>query len=131
MANRIFYPSKGCLEIDVCELFCEINIGSTGAVSSSSGKGIASVVRNSAGKYTITLSDSYNKLLWADVAVLDDTNSDPVSVGTVGRLFSEDVDGSTPTLAIQFYDFTDGSAADPADGAKVFVKIQLRNSSVE
>lgn len=130
MADRNFYPAHGALEVSCISLWCEINIGSTGAVSSSSGLGIASVVRDSAGKYTITLADSYNKLLWADVALLDDTNSDPTSVGIVGRLYSEDVDAATPVVTIQFYDFTDGSAADPASGAKVYVKIELRNSSV-
>lgn len=130
MANRRFLPPLGALEVDVVELFGKISIGASGAVSSSSGKGIASVVRNSAGKYTITLSDRYNSLLYASAIVLDDTNSDPVTVGIQPRLFSEAVNNATPTIVIQFYNHTDGSAADPANGALVYFTAKLRNSSV-
>jgi hypothetical protein len=131
MANRSFLPPLGHLEVDVVELFGTITIGASGAVSASSGKGIASVVKETAaGQYTITLSDRYNSLLFASAVVLDDTNSDPVTVGIQPRLLSQDVNNATPTVAIQFYDHTDGSAANPASGAVVYVSIKVRNSSV-
>lgn len=129
MADRMFHPLAGALEQKTVHLYGTITIGSTGAVSASSGKGIASIVRSDVGKYTITLSDAYNSLLWADAVVLDDTDSDPVSVGIVARLFSQAV-SSAKTVVIQFYDFTDGSPADPADGALVMLKFELKNSSV-
>lgn len=130
MANRRFLPPLGHLEVDVVELFAKITIGSSGAVSASSGKGVASVVRDSAGKYTITLSDRYNSLLDAHAIVLDSANNDPVTIGIQPRLFSEAVNNATPTVAFQFYNHTNGAAADPASGAVVYVSIKLRNSSV-
>lgn len=132
MANRSFYPPKGALEIDVVSLYAEITIGASGAATLTSGKGIASVTKETpAGQYTLALSDNYHKLLWADAVVLDDTDSNPTTVGVVARILSEDVDNATaPEIVFQFYNFTDGSAANPANGAKVYVKIELRNSSV-
>jgi hypothetical protein len=120
------------LEVDVCSLFVEINIGAAGAVSSSSGLGIASVTKESAaGQYTIRLTDSYNKLLWASVILLDDTNSDPATAAVEARILSEDVDNaSTPNIVIQGIALDDGAAANFASGAKLLVKIELRNSSV-
>jgi hypothetical protein len=132
MANRNFYSNSHALEVDNVSLWCEVNIGAAGAVSSSSGLGIASVTKESAdGKYTIRLSDSYNKLLHANVMVLDDTNSDPTTVAIAGRIFSEDVDHATaPNIVIQGIALDDGAAANFASGAKLLVKIELRNSSV-
>lgn len=132
MADRNFYPAHQALEINSVHLYAEINVGASGAVSSSSGLGIASVTKESAaGQYTIRLSDSYNKLLHASIMLLDDTNSDPTSVAIIGRVLSEDVDNaSTPNLVIQGVALDDGAAANFASGAKLLVKIELRNSSV-
>lgn len=130
MANRRFLPPLGHLEVDCVELFGTITIGATGAVSSSTGKGISTVVRDSAGKYTITLSDRYNALLYASGIILDDTDSDPVTVGVQPRLYSQAVNNATPTVVFQFYNHTNGAAADPASGAVVYLNFKLRNSSV-
>jgi hypothetical protein len=131
MADRGFLPHGGTLEVEVKELFCSITVGSSGAVTASSGKGIDSVTKEStAGQYTIALSDSYNALLDAGVMVLDDTDSDPTTVAVVGRIKSEAVSNATPTVVVQGYNHTDGSAADFASGAKVLVRLVLRNSSV-
>ena len=131
MANRSFHRPLGSLEIDVVTLFGTITIGASGAVSASTGKGITSVTNNSTGKYTVLLADTYNGFLWADGIVLDDTNSDPVSVGVVPRLFSQDVASLTaPVVILQFYDVAGGEVANPASGAVVYFKIDLRNSTL-
>lgn len=130
MASRRFLPPLGALEVDVVELFGSITIGASGAVTASEGKGVSSVTRDSAGKYTITLSDRYHKFLCGSAVILDDTNSDPVTVGIQPRFFSEAVNTSSPTVAIQFYNHTNGAAADPASGAIVYFTLKLRNSSV-
>lgn len=128
MAGRLFLPPGGHLEVNVIGLYGAITFGSTGAVASSSGKGIASVVRNSTGNYTVTLSDSYNALLWAGVALLDSAASDPSTVGVLARIYSQDM--SAKTVSVQFYAADDGAAADPASGAQALLKFELRNSSV-
>lgn len=131
MANRNFYPNHQSLEVDCVHLFAEINIGAAGAVASSSGLGIASVVKESAaGQYTITLTDSYNKLLWASAVLLDDTNSDPATVAIEARILSSDVSANAPVVVIQGVALDDGAPANFASGAKLLVKLELRNSSV-
>lgn len=131
MADRSWLPHGGTLEVEVKELYCSITVGSSGAVSASSGRGVSSVTKEStAGQYTIKLSDRYNALLGADVTLLDTADSDPTTVATMGRLKSEAVNNSTPTVVIQGYNVTDGSAANFASGAKLLVRLAVRNSSV-
>ena len=130
MANRSFLPPEGHLEARVVKLYGTMTVGASGAVSSSSGKGIASVVHDSTGKYTVTLTDSYQSLLHHSVSLLDDTDSDPTTVGVLVRGSAEDVDNATPTFTFQFYDTTDGGAADPASGAVVTWELTLKNSTI-
>lgn len=132
MANRSYHKPMGSLHVGVCTLWAKATIGATGAPTlvAAGSKGVASIVRSDVGKYTLTLSDSYHALLGATVTLLDDTDSDPTSVGCLHRLFSEAVSNATPTLVVQFFASDDGAAADPADGATVYVEIKLRNSSV-
>lgn len=114
-------------------LFGQFAVGATGAptLATAASKGITSVVRNSAGKYTVTLQDSYAAFLWADAKLLDATNSDPTTVGCVAKLVSASVNGATATVVIQFYDTVSPfTAADPRNGATVLLKVELRNSSV-
>jgi hypothetical protein len=121
MANRTFSPHEGALEKRVVDLFGTVTIGSSGAVSASGGAGIHRITKESAaGQYTVVLQDSYNALLWADVSLVDDTDSNPASVAV----------GTTPKIVIQGYAFDDGADANFADGAKLLIKLTLRNSSV-
>ena len=130
MANRTFRQPLGCLEVDVVSLYGSITFGSSGAVDSSTGKGITSVTRNSAGKYTILLDGSYPSFLWAEAKILNSALSDPTTVGIFANLFSQAVSSTTPTVVMQFVAMDDGAAADPASGAVCYFKIDLRNSSV-
>lgn len=131
MANRTWRLPAGGLEIDVVELFGSITIGSTGAVSSSSGKGIGTVTRTSAGLYSIPLSDTYNAFLFANTVVLHSTDDDPSSTGVLCRIKSQAVTSTTaPLITIQFYNSTNGGAVDPVSGAIVYFMLKLRNSSI-
>lgn len=131
MASRTFSLPEGALENRVVSLYCAVTIGSSGAVASYSGKGIASVVKESAaGQYTVTLQDQYNALLHPSMTLLDDTDSSPATVGTHMRLQSQAVSASTPTVVVQCYAGDDGADANPADGAVIYLKLELRNSTV-
>lgn len=131
MSSHSFHPALGCLEIGVVTLFAKVTVGAAGAPTLTSGKGITSVTRNSAGKYTFLLDDSYNTFLYGDVTVMNSTLSDPSVAGTKANLFSEAVATvAAPTVVFQFTKSTDGSALDPANGAVFFVVLHIRNSSV-
>lgn len=63
MSNRI-YNQEMALEKQVCHVDAGLIIGASGAVTSYSGLGVESIVKESgAGNYTITLQDSYDKVL--------------------------------------------------------------------
>lgn len=132
MADRMFHSTHRALETEVVHLYAKVTIGATGAPTlvSASSKGIASVARNSAGEYKITLSDKYTSLLWGNVNLLTTTGSDPATVGVVGRLEADQVSAATPYVQVQFFAMDDGAAADPASGATVLVKLELKNSTV-
>tara|TARA_R110000868_G_scaffold148576_3_gene370557 strand:+ start:4389 stop:4793 length:405 start_codon:yes stop_codon:yes gene_type:complete len=131
MADRNFYPNSLSLEVDHVSLWAQIVIGSGGAVTSSSGLGILTVVKESAaGQYTITLTDSYNKLLWAGCTLLSTTDG-AQTIGTAFRINSENVDdAAAPVLVIQCSDTATGADANLTSGDILYVKIELRNSSV-
>lgn len=129
MANRRFRSQfRFGMEAMVVELFANISIGAAGAptLNQSASKGVASVVRNSAGQYTITLQDKYNSLLHMNV-LQDSGTSAPAAPFVV--LEAENV-SSAKTLVIQCRAVDNSTATDPANGESMLVKITLSNSSV-
>ena len=133
MADRSFRDGPGTLENGVVELFTTITVGASGAVTAftGTGKGIALVTKETAaGQYTIALEDRYSGLLHAHVLLEDTTDSDPTSVAVAARLQAQTVATATPTVVIQGFALDDGADANFASGAKLHVRITLKNSSV-
>ncbi len=129
MASRLFKQPLGSLEVDTVELFATWTVGAAGAVDTSSAKGLT-VTNTGTGEYTLTLQDAYNRLLDCSATLLDATASNPATVGVAFQCKSEDVSSSTPDLVIRASTLDDGAAADPREGARVLVRLVLRNSSV-
>jgi hypothetical protein len=129
MANRQFrsqfhYSFDGM----PVRLQAQVTFGASGAPTlSTNAKGIATVVRNSAGKYTITLRDSYNALLGVSVAQLTGTSAAAAPIVTV---VSQAVSNATPTLVLQYRAIDNSTATDPASGEIAYITITLNNSSV-
>lgn len=121
MANRNF-NRRQALEKEVKDIYARASIGASGAPTLSSKVGVASLVRNGAGDYTMTLDDKYSALKWFDVKVIDSTAADLTI-----QIAAEDVDGAK---TIQFLCLEAGSETDPADGAELLIKAELKNTSV-
>lgn len=121
MANRNFNRQQA-LEKEVKTIFAEVDFGASGAPTLTSGLGIASIARDSAGTYTMTLEDRYVKLLGVSGVLLDAAAED-IRL----QLSSEDVDGNRE---IGFFTLTGATETDPSDGSKMFITLHLRNSSV-
>lgn len=132
MADRSFNNAYRSLELEVVNLYAKVTIGATGAPTlvAASSKGIASITRNSTGEYKVTLSDKYNALLWGAAGLITTTASDATSVGIGSRLEVDSVTAATPYVQFQFYALDDGAAADPASGAVVLIKLELKNTTV-
>lgn len=123
MANAQFFQFRYSKERMMIDLYCKVAIGSTGAPTLVTGsrKGIASIVRNSAGNYTVTLSDVYNRILGANFNFVASAGPAAPLVSVV----SETVSGSK-TVIIQCADIA-GDATDPASGEVMLINLALAN----
>ena len=125
MANRRLNQFRYSYERDVVDLMVKISIGAAGAPTISEGKGILSVVHNSAGNYSVNLVDNFNMLLNADINVISST----APAAPLMNVASEQVSSSTaPRIVIQSRNAA-GTATDPGSGEVLLVLIQCRNAS--
>lgn len=123
MANRN-YSRVQALEKESKYLYLDVNIAAAGAPTATRKYGSASIVRNSAGNYTITMQDRYMKLLGLQVTQLIASPQD-----LTFELVSEDVNGAN-TKTVRFRCLTGAVETDPASGSRLLIKLDLKNSSV-
>jgi hypothetical protein len=128
----MFHKGLGNLEIDIVTLYARFTVGAAGAptIDVSNSKGIASIARNSAGEYKVTLSDQYQKLYWCSAINLSTTASDPTTDGVGFRVEDDQAVAAVPYVQVQFYALDDGVAADPKNGQVILLKFEFRNSTV-
>lgn len=120
MASRNFNRSQS-LEKEVKTLYADVAIGATGAPTLTKGLGVASVARDGAGEYTLTLEDKYVRLMHVSFIHLDADAQD-----LLFQLNSEDVDGDK---TITFETLTADAETDPAQGSRLLIRIDLKNST--
>jgi hypothetical protein len=130
MANRNWKRDRAALEQGIVDLFANVAIGATGAptISTSASKGVSSIARNSAGKYTVTLQDKYKSLLGLNIALKLAAGAPATASSAQPILRSEDV-GVAKTLVIEFVDST-GAAIELTNGVTILAHVKLKNSSV-
>jgi hypothetical protein len=123
MANRNFHRVQS-LAREVKSVYANVSIGASGAptLNANSSVGVASVSRDSAGVYIITLDDKYNALLHVHVVQLEATAED-----LTFQVESEDV-ASAKTIQVQCK--AAAVETDPSDGSVLLIKIDLKNTSV-
>jgi hypothetical protein len=151
MASRDFDAVAYQLEKKVVTIFGRFSVGSSGAptlvtaVATTDGngntvsvwnpsKGIASITRVSAGKYTIQLGrsdsvvgtqvDTYNGFLSFNATIVNST----LSAVSGAQVLSDSVK-STGQLQIQFISPA-GTATDPSSGDVISLEIILKNSAL-
>jgi len=122
VANRNF-NRKQALEKEVKEIYADIAIGAAGAPTLTEGLGVASVARDSAGVYVLTLQDKYNRLMAAQVSILSAAAEDIHS-----QLEAEAV-ATAKTVTFRCIDAA-AAETDPASGDRILVRLDLKNSSV-
>lgn len=141
MANRMFNQFQLSLVRNRVSLFATIPIGATGAVQplvQVDNLGIASVVRNSTGNYTITFGyfsatagqltlDKYGRLLYAGATLLvAGVPAEQLTMSVVSDLTHQG------QIIVQFAGPTSASvttpvATDPPSGAVILMDIELFN----
>ncbi len=129
MANRLFKQFVNTLEAGVVKLYGSVTFGSSGAVSSQTSKGFTvTIVDSEAGRYLVTLEDSYSQFLCCNVVTELAADAAAGTDGYIPAVRNVSVADSTPTFQIQFTDAA-GADVDPASGFKAHIEITLKNSS--
>ena len=122
--NRRYNQFRLSLEKDIVDLYFKAAIGASGAptLSAAASKGVASITRNSAGNYTVVLSDKYNAFLHFSVAQL-------LSTGLPAARDMGLISANMATPSVNFVLGTAGSATDPDNGSTMYGHITARKSS--
>jgi len=123
MANRNFHRMQS-LTREVKSLYAKVEIGATGAptLNQNLSIGVASIVRESAGVYEVTLDDKYNNLLHVDIVQLVATAED--------LTFQIESDTVSTDKKFKFQCKAAAVETDPSDGSVLLLKIDLKNTSV-
>lgn len=132
MANRNFDQTLDSLVKKLTLVQGSVVIGATGAVGTTTGNGVSSIARVSAGKYTITLSDTYYRFVGLEYSFYEGGAGSPLvyTLSVFSDPQSATVGVPAGLLTIQCRDAA-GAAVDPASGAVLYFSILLRNSSVK
>lgn len=127
MANRWFQQFRFSLEKKVVDLYGQVAIGATGAPTLSvvNSKGIKSIVRNGVGKYTITLQDTYQRLL--DFNLTDLNAAGIPAAGAVGLVSAAVNTLAAPTVVFQLSNA--GSATEAASGDVLYFQVSLSDTT--
>lgn len=128
MANRWYNQFALSLEKQKVFIYLKAAIGATGAVTINTtlSKGVTSITRNSAGRYTIVFQDTYVGLLGLTATIVESAATPTVlAVATVSETVAT---AATKNVVIQCADAA-GAAVDPASGSTMLLQFQLSNSN--
>lgn len=120
MANRSFSEVQGLARKQIV-LAGSVSLSALAAVSSQDFIG-GTIAKTGTGEYTLTLADSYQKLLGISVQKAENSEDIFGSVGAVDVV-------SAKTIKVLTVDAT-GAAADVTATAKLYITLVLSNSSV-
>lgn len=137
MANRWFTQYLWSLEKNPAQIWAYVTFGSTGAptLSGINSKGIKSITRVSAGKYTVTfgvsggnaVTDTYNALYFASKRFVK-SSGNPAAPHMY--VVSQDVQ-ATGSMVIQFLAANGSTATDPASGEVALLQFRMKTSTAK
>lgn len=139
MANK-YFKSQFNFSADAkpVTLRLHITIGATGAptLDAPNSIGAKSIVRNSAGNYTITLKDPYKQFRYMEMTNDTSGNSGAVPAAPGVYIKAQNVSastGGTINFVCGAYSGASGAfvATDPANGEALWIELQLNDSSVK
>jgi len=123
MASEIFNNNTLSKENESVKLYALLTIGTSGAVTKTRGKGIASAALSTTGTYVLTLDSKYTRLLnltgtvrrstWAALAV---------------QILAETV-ASTKTITIGIGDYDTTALTEPTSGDLFYIEVTLGNTT--
>lgn len=127
MANLNFSRVQA-YEKEIKIMYATIDIGSSGAVSDN--KGLTAVKESTAGQYTLTLPQKWNKLCSNVANAMHPTASLVAAIDILGTPATFQASfRSSSTIVIQCRDYA-GAAVNPASGTQLRLQFHFRNSTV-
>lgn len=133
MASRKFEQFQYSLEKGVVKLYASIVTSTSGTVSSSDAMGMTvAKVGSEAGRYRLSLQDSYQRLLACNVMVsgaADAAYTTAKGIKAIVRNVAVS-SSSAPLLDVQLVRTDTGADAEVEDGASIYIELVLSNSSV-
>lgn len=138
MSNRYFNQFRYSLEKKVVDIFAHVTFGAAGAptLDTANSKGVVSVTRNAAGKYTFVFGtqagmlDVYNKLLMAKHIFDASGNAGTAPASPSMYLLANNVAvAGTCSLQVEFN--SAGTATDPASGEGVYIQFTFKDSTAQ
>ena len=125
--NRAIWKDGGNFDRGVVEYSLVLDTGASGAVATTSGgKGIKSITRNAAGKYTIVTQDTWFKFGWISETVVTANGLGTTNKGMYLNLVGKP---TLNTVVIQFVDQTGTTANDLPDNSSVFIEFAVMKAS--
>lgn len=136
MANRWLNQFKKTFEKEVVCVFARVTFGASGAptLDTANSKGVVSVTRNSAGKYTIVFGtqagnlDLYNRLLMVR-HFFDETGNAGTAPAAPALYLTGNSISTLGTASIQVQFNAAGTATDPASTEVVLMEFEFKNSN--
>jgi|SRR5688572_710597 len=116
--RNVYAPTKF---VDLNWVFIQAAIGATGAVTRDAANSSpeTTIARDGTGQYSITFpKGSFAQVVGAEVLLAESAGS---------KLFTEAVSATAGTASFEAAT-TPGTAADPADGSRVFITLLVANS---
>lgn len=121
--GRNFPMDRKSILTGLTDIFGKLTVGATGAVTAYDMPGVATFVRTSTGKYTITLDSEYAEFAGLFISVLD-TASD----GIFSYQTNAETVASTKTVILDCLNAS-GTITDPADGALIYLHLVVRTTT--
>lgn len=108
-------------EKQTVSLYGDVTIAAAGAPTlvAANSKGITSIVRNSAGNYTVTFDDTYSKYLSFWVGYRVSGGSAPAAPTNMVKTVVLNTAG---TATVNFVCFSGATPTDPASGEELFIE---------
>lgn len=126
MANQYFNQFHYSPIPMLTSIFAKVSIGATGAptlvTAGGLSKGVASISRNGAGDYTVTLTDSYPYLV--GVRAIFKASAAPAAPDV-----SVKAEAVASSKTVRILCSAAGVATDPGNGETMYLEIILKNSS--
>lgn len=132
MSNRLYTQFRYGFEKKMVDLYCVFAVGSTGActLTASKSRGIASIARNSAGNYTITLNDRFAVGLYGAYPTVILSSGAPITSNGYTMVVRTDNSAAAAKTVIVGFLKADGTAGDIVTGSTVIIKLELRDATV-